>query len=72
MEHHEPSAVLLPEAKARALYATGRLRLHVLRPPYPALGLGTLRLLRVRERYGATELVAGYDGYERLATEPAR
>ncbi len=71
MEHHEPSPVLLPEAKARALYATCRVRLHILRPPYPAIGLGTLRVLRVRERFGETEMTAGYDGYERFPAEPA-
>ena len=36
----------------------------------PALGLGGLRLLRVRVRDGAHdgafELAVGYDGYERL------
>lgn len=60
---------LLPEVEARALLADRRTSLRILRPPYAALGLGTLRILRVRERDGGvTEIVAGYDGYERLAT----
>jgi hypothetical protein len=40
----------------------------VLRPPYPAIGTGVLRALRVAEVAGAMELVAGYDGYERIET----
>jgi hypothetical protein len=40
-------------------------------PPYPALGVGTLRVLRVREESAPgqtpqTEIIAGYDRYERL------
>ncbi len=57
---------LLPEVEARATLAGRSLALRVLRPPYPAAGVGTLRVLRVRERGERTELVAGYDGYERL------
>ena len=57
---------LLPEPEARALLAGRQLSLFVLRPPYPAVGLGVLRVLRVRERDERTEIVAGYDGYQRL------
>ena len=57
---------LVSERQARRLLG-GRLSLTVLRPPYPALGRGALRVLRVRESDGATEIVAGYDRYERLA-----
>ena len=39
----------------------------VLRPVYPAAGRGALRVLRLREREGTVELVAGYESYERLA-----
>jgi hypothetical protein len=47
-------------------------RLTLLVPPYPALGIGSLRVLRVREG-DAIEIVAGYDRYERLPTAaPAR
>ena len=46
------------------------MRFRVLTPPYGAVGVGVLRALRVRalagEHDGAWELVAGYDGYERI------
>ena len=46
------------------------LRFRVLSPPYAAIGVGTLRALRVAaltgEHDGAWELLAGYDGYERI------
>jgi hypothetical protein len=57
---------MLPEVDARALLGKRNLVLRILRPPYPAVGIGTLRVLRVIEREGRTEMVAGYDGYERL------
>ncbi len=64
---HE-SLTMLPEVDARRLLAGTALKIEVLRPPYPALGVGTLRVLRVRE-IAATglELTLGYDNYERLA-----
>ena len=64
----EPALGLLPEVDARALLAGTPLRFRLLRPPYPAIGTGTLRALRVAEVAGVTELVAGYDGYERIET----
>jgi hypothetical protein len=58
---------MLPEAQARRQLAGHPLRFTVLRPPYPALGVGTLRVLRVRENAQAElEVIAGYDNYERL------
>lgn len=66
----EPSLGLMPEVDVRPLLA-GRTRLTILRPSYAALGLGTLRVLRIRERLGHTEVVAGYDGYERLPAGPS-
>ena len=55
----------------RAALTERALVLRVLLPPYPALGVGVLRVLRVREESepGAaplTEILAGYDRYERL------
>jgi hypothetical protein len=61
---------MLPEADARALLGKRNLVLQILRPPYPAIGIGALRVLRVIERGGRTEMVAGYDGYERLDSGP--
>jgi len=57
---------LLPEPEARRLLADRRLRLRVVTPPYPALGIGTLRVLRVREDGDGTDVTAGYERYERL------
>ncbi len=64
------SLALMSELDARVRLGAGPFRFRLLRPSYPAVGLGTLRLLRVRERDGATEIVAGYDGYARLADSP--
>lgn len=52
--------------EARAALANNAVRLRILVPPYPALGCGKLRALRLREIAGTLELVAGYDAYERL------
>lgn len=60
----------MPLRDAGSLLRGERLSLRVLRPPFPALGLGTLRVLRVRDRGSATEITAGYDGYERLPALP--
>jgi hypothetical protein len=57
---------LLPEVEVRRLLAGRDLAFRLLAPPFPALGLGTLRVLRVAERGARTELVAGYERYERL------
>jgi hypothetical protein len=62
----EPVLAMLPEVDARVVLAERTLSLRLLRPPFPAIGLGTLRVLRAVERDGVTELVAGYDGYERV------
>ena len=60
---------MLPWVRARRALGDRPLRFRVLVPPYPAVGLGELRALRViplgGEHDGAWELVAGYDGYER-------
>jgi hypothetical protein len=58
---------MLPEVEARRLLSHFTLAFEIVRPPYPALGVGTLRVLRVRERSaGLLELSVGYDNYERL------
>ena len=62
---------LLPWTSARAMLGDRPLRLRVLTPPYPAIGTGALRCLRLCPPAGAAEgpweLLLGYDGYERLA-----
>ncbi len=62
----EPSLVLVPEPEARARLTGRSLYWRLLRPPYAALGVGELRVLRIAERGETTEIVAGYDRYERL------
>jgi hypothetical protein len=63
---HE-SLTMLPEVVARRRLAGRPLTLVMLQPPFAALGVGTLRVLRVRENADAgLEVVAGYDTYERL------
>ncbi len=62
--------VFLPWCKAVHALRDRPLRFRVLTPPYAAVGVGALRALRVKalsgEHDGAWELVAGYEGYERL------
>ncbi|MEA2785663.1 MAG: hypothetical protein QOF71_1767 [Candidatus Eremiobacteraeota bacterium] len=62
--------VMLPWREALRALGDRPLRFRVLSPPYAAMGVGALRALRVRaligEHDGAWELVAGYDGYERI------
>jgi hypothetical protein len=71
VDNSSPDSVLtlLPLVEARAALAGRDLVLRVLRPPYPALGTGTLRVLRVRDAAEKTELIAGYDGYERIVAQ---
>ena len=61
---------MLPYREALRELRDRSVRFRVLSPPYAALGVGVLRALRVRalagEHDGAWELVAGYDGYERI------
>ncbi|MGP6156174.1 MAG: hypothetical protein ACLPYS_01325 [Vulcanimicrobiaceae bacterium] len=69
----EPNALtLLAENEARRALAGRTLVMRLLAPPFPALGVGMLRTLRVAERGDCTELVAGYERYERLETPPRR
>ena len=62
--------VMMPWVAARRALGDRPLRFRLLTPPYAALGIGTLRALRLEpltgEHDGAWELVAGYDRYERL------
>jgi hypothetical protein len=63
---HE-TLTMLPEVEARRRLPGVAATFAVLRPPYPALGVGVLRILRVRElSEQPLELTAGYDAYERL------
>jgi hypothetical protein len=70
MAHDPDDLALLPWTQARVALADRPLRFRVLTPPYPAVGIGTLRALRVialaGEHDGAWELLAGYEGYDKL------
>ena len=58
--------VMLPWVDARRRLGSREFAVHVLAPPYPAIGGGELRVLRVREN-GAEPLdvVCGYERYRR-------
>lgn len=45
---------------------------HVLAPPHPAIGKGTLHVVRVQEQGERIELTVTYDDYEKLPYEPSR
>jgi hypothetical protein len=62
----------LPEVDARRLLAARNLRFRLLAPPFAALGVGVLRVLRVAERGARTEIIAGYERYERLESPERR
>ena len=61
-----PALVLLPEQQARAALSDRPLRLLSATPPYPCIGVGILRVLRVRETADQTDVLVGYDRYDRL------
>lgn len=58
--------VLVTEVEARRALAGQTVRERLLLPPYPALGIGRLRVLRIRDAGEVTEMLCGYEGYERL------
>jgi hypothetical protein len=59
------SLTLIPETQARARLGARSIEFCLLKPPFPALGVGELRVLRVREHAGGVSLLAGYERYER-------
>lgn len=59
--------ILSPEVDARAALSGRKVSLRMLLPPYPAVGCGRLRVIRLKEAAeGTTELLCSYEGYERL------
>ena len=63
---HAADLVLLPWIEARRRLGDRAHALRVLTPPYPAIGGGALRVLRVREVEGAPlDVVCGYERYRR-------
>jgi hypothetical protein len=64
--------VLAPFHEARAAFGAARIALRMLVPPWPALGVGSLRILRVRDCGEAgIDVTVGYDTYERLGSVKA-
>jgi hypothetical protein len=58
--------VLMPWIEARVRLGSRRHTLRVLTPPYPAIGGGTLRVLRVRgDGPAPLDVVCGYERYRR-------
>jgi hypothetical protein len=57
---------LVPEPLARRTLVDRPVRLRVLAPPFPALGVGSLRVLRILPSVDGWDVTAGYDRYERL------
>jgi hypothetical protein len=57
---------LEPEPAVRRRLGARIASLRVIRPPFPAVGVGALRVLRVRDLGEGLALDAGYDNYERL------
>jgi len=69
---YDPGALtLLREVDVRRALASRDLTFRVLTPPYPALGVGALRVLRLAECGESTEIVAGYERYLRAPETPA-
>jgi len=67
-EAAEPDALtLLTDVEVRRALAERALRFTLLAPPFPALGVGALRVLRIVESPGKADLVAGYERYEHVA-----
>jgi hypothetical protein len=60
------SLTLVPEVLARRALDDRPIALQMVVPPYPALGIGALRVLRVMDGAGGWDVTVGYDRYERL------
>lgn len=60
--------VLMPEVDARRVLSGRALSFRLLAPVSPSLGVGRLRVLRVKPHAddARIELVCGYESYERI------
>jgi len=58
--------VLCREVEARASLEGRKLSFRLLTPPYPALGIGALRVVRLSERSEGTEMLCSYERYARI------
>ena len=58
--------LLVPYTRAIELCGARDITLTVITPPYPAIGRGTLHVVRAAAQGEAMHLEATYDDYERL------
>ena len=58
--------LLLPYVRALEIIGDADVHLSVITPPYPALGVGTLHVVRVKRDGDTIHLETSYDDYERL------
>jgi hypothetical protein len=65
-EPGDEELLMLPYRQALERIGAGDVHLKVIAPPYPALGVGTLHVVRVTHDDKKTVLDATYDDYERL------
>jgi len=61
-----PLTLALERLKGRDVFV------HVLAPPHPAIGKGTLHVVRVQEQGERLELTVTYDDYDRAPGQPAK
>jgi hypothetical protein len=62
-----PEVLLLPYMRAIELLGGVEITLSVITPPYPVLGCGMLRAVRLSPSGDAMHLDVTYDDFERLA-----
>jgi hypothetical protein len=58
--------LLVPYTRAIELCGGRDVTLTVITPPYPALGVGTLHIVRAADEGNVVHLEATYDSFERL------
>lgn len=62
----QEQVVLEPYLRSLARFAGRDVRVTVVTPPYPCVGLGELRVIRSRESGEVVSLDLSYEQYERL------
>lgn len=65
-EPGDEELLMLPYQRALERIGAGDVHLSVIAPPYPALGVGALHVVRVTRDGTKVVLEATYDDYERL------
>lgn len=62
----EEELLLLPYVRALEALKDRKVTITVVAPPYPALGRGTLHVVRVLDNQDSVALALAYDDYEKL------